>query len=343
LERSSFFHRLRVLEIGFAKPAKMPSTAAVWAEKWVLQWTPESEITLVEAVLLGETVELACAYKFKMNLEAAATIAAASDVVYDACLCGLPSSLELARRRLQELAAVSSEFTAIAHAANRLNQVARYGDVRKMDPAPLLPLMEELFVQGCLALHAAASCDAAAAKLMIVGMDELNRVSLEQHERADGELWLGKLQKLSDADDRNPLLSGYACAILLERGVMANEALAREVSRRLSPGIPADLGAGWFEGLACRNRHALLSRQSLWAELANYVKLLDEEQYKRAVVFLRRAFGGFSPQDKRVICENLGEHWGIGASLASEAIEQELTADEQGKLDDLNQFDFDDL
>ena len=64
---------------------------------------------------------------------------------------------------------------------------------------------------------------------------------------------------------------------------LLNEDLAREVSRRLSPGIPADLGAGWFEGLAKRNRYALLARQPLWEELAAYVRSLDAEQFKRAL------------------------------------------------------------
>ena len=141
---------------------------------------------------------------------------------------------------------------------------------------------------------------------------------------------------MADADDRNPLLSGYACATLLERGLIANEDLAREVSRRLSPGIPADLGAGWFEGLAKRNRYALLARQPLWEELAAYIGSLDDDQFKRALVFLRRAFGGFSPQEKRHICENLGEFWGVGGDQASEAIEQPLTEQEEKTLKDLN-------
>ena len=72
--------------------------------------------------------------------------------------------------------------------------------------------------------------------------------------------------------------------------LIANEILSHEVSRRLSPGVPADLGAGWFEGLAKRNRYALLARQTLWEQLAEYVGSLDDEQFRRALVFLRRRF-----------------------------------------------------
>ena len=203
--------------------------------------------------------------------------------------------------------------------------------------------MEELFVSGALALHAAANCDNAAAQELVVAIDELNRVSLEHHDRVEEPLWIERLRRLADADDRNPLLSGYACATLLERGLIANEDLAREVSRRLSPGIPADLGAGWFEGLAKRNRYSLLARQPLWEELSAYVQSLDEDQFKRALVFLRRAFGGFSPQEKRHICENLAHFWGVHADAASEAIERPLTEKEEKSLKDLSEFDFGDL
>ena len=341
LHRSSFFHRLRVLGVSFARPAPTRQQSATWAEKWLLQWTPESEIQLVEAVLLGETVELATAYKFKSRLEACTSIADAAAMVNDACQCDLMKSMELARRRLQELAATSSEFTALAAAAWQLSLVVRYGDVRRFDPQPLLPLLEELFVEASLALFAAASCDDKAVKPMMQAVDEVNKVGLEFHDRVEDPLWIEQLLRLADADDRNPSLSGYACAILLERGLMENEALAREVSRRISPGVPADLGAGWFEGLARRNRYALLARQPLWEQLAGYIESLDEEQFRRALVFLRRAFGPFSAREKRHIAENLGEYWGLNADAASELIEQPLTETEEQSLKDLNEFDFD--
>lgn len=340
LNRSSFLNRLRVLEVGFAKPLRTSQGSATWAEKWALQWSPESEIQLVEAVLLGETVELATGFKFKTTLETCTSIAAAAEVVRDACQCGMMASMDAARKRLQELSTETSELTAIAHAAHTLGMIVRYGDVRKFDPEPLMPLVEELFVEGALALHGAATCDNEQAMNVIVAIDEMNGLALEHSERVDEAMWIERLRRLSDADDRNPILSGYACAILLERGLIANEDLAREVSRRLSPGVPADLGAGWFEGLSKRNRYALLARQILWAQLADYIASLDEEHFRRSVVFLRRAFGGFAAREKRQIAENLAEHWGVSADTAAEAIESELSEEEQKKLSDLNDFDF---
>jgi hypothetical protein len=255
----------------------------------------------------------------------------------------MAGSIELARQTLQRLANDSTDFVALAGAAYQLGLVIRYGDVRQFDPAPLKPLLEQLFLEGALALVGASNCDLAAAKNMLIGINELNKVALDYTSLINEPLWLAELQKLARADHLNPLLSGYACALLVERNIISNEELAREVSRRLSPGIAADLGAGWFEGLAKRNRYALLTRLALWEQLANYVASLTEDEFKRALVFLRRAFGDFSPAEKHSITENLGEIWGVNPDNVSEVLSNELSEAEKKKLDELSGFNFEDL
>lgn len=343
LHRSSFLHRLAVLEIPFAKKVAVRQEGTTWAERWALQWTPEAEIAIVEAVLLGETIELAVAFKFKQQLERCATVADASTVIRQACECEMSASIELARQTLQRLANDSSDFTALANATHELGLVIRYGDVRQFDAEPLKPLLEQMFLEGALAMVGAANCDATAGRKMVTGINELNKVALDYTVLIDEPLWIAELQKLARADHLNPLLSGYACALLVERRLISNEELAREVSRRLSPGIPADLGAGWFEGLARRNRYALLTRLALWEQLDGYVGSLNEEEFKRALVFLRRAFGDFSPQEKHSITENLGEIWGVNVEHASEVLSAELTEKEKQRLDELSDFNFEEL
>ena len=117
--------------------------------------------------------------------------------------------------------------------------------------------------------------------------------------------------------------------------------LSREVSRRLSPGIPADLGARWFEGLSMRNRYALIARLPLWQSLSDYLDGLDDEEFKRALVFLRRAFADFTAREKDDIAENLGEIWGLNPQQVSEAVNSVLSGEAQEMLEELGDFDFD--
>jgi Family of unknown function (DUF5682) len=87
----------------------------------------------------------------------------------------------------------------------------------------------------------------------------------------------------------------------------------------------------------------LLARQPLWEELAAYIQSLDADQFKRALVFLRRAFAGFSPREKRQICENLAHCWGTDAQAIADAVEKPLSEGEEQTLKDINEFDFGDL
>lgn len=343
LSRSFFLHRLAVLGVSFQQKKPSSQGSATWAEAWVLRWTPEAEIELVESTLLGETLELATAYAFKERLAASNSIAEAAALIRQACECGMAGSMEEGRAALQRLAVDAGSFREIAGAAYDLSVVISYGDIRRFDGGALVPLLQQLFLRGTLLMQDAAGCDNNAAPDMLTAIGLMNSIALEHYEQIDEALWTAKLLELSDADDRNPLLSGYACSILLERNLIDSQKLSQEVARRLSPGTDADLGTGWFEGLAKRNHYALLARMSLWEQLADYISALEDEPFKRALVFLRRAFGEFGPAEKRSISETLGEIWGIGRMEASDLLGRDQEETEANSLDDLNDFDFGDL
>jgi hypothetical protein len=343
LNRSFFLRRLKALTISFQKLKMGHQASATWSEDWVLQWTPEAEIQLVEATLLGETIEMAAAYAFKERLDRSEKIAEAAQIIREACECGMPGSMEYARGVLQKLAVDTGAFAEVAQATAELAIVISYGDIRKFDSSHLIPLLQQLFLRGTLLLLDAANCDNTAVNSIVDAMHSMNVVALEHYTLVDEEHWVKMLAQLAERDDKNPKLSGFACGILLERNKLDNGQLSEEVSRRLSPGIDADLGAGWFEGLSMRNKYALLTRMTLWEQIAEYVSSLDVEQFKRALVFLRRAFSEFGPGEKRSICENLAEIWGVNQDQVSEIMGGELTEEEQSTIDKLNDFDFGDI
>ncbi|MGF7035165.1 hypothetical protein J2T17_006170 [Paenibacillus mucilaginosus] len=342
LSRSTFLHRLRLLEVPFAARKRVRQDAATWAEHWVLQWTPEAEIRIVESTLKGETIELACAFVLAERLEHCTDLAEASAIIEDACVCGLPEAMEAGRITLQALAAEAGSFGPIASAVSKLSVLIGYGDLRRVRTESLQPLLSQLFLRGALLLTDAAACSEEAAGDILSAMNAMHRVSQDHAELVNDAEWVRGLWELASRDDRNAKLSGYAFAILLERGLVTSEQCSQEVSRRLSPGIPADLGAGWFEGLSMRNRYALLSRSDLWAQLDEYIGSLEPEPFRRSLVFLRRAFGAFEPREKAAVADLLGMLWGSDAA-AGEQLQEPLTEEERGMLSELNEYDFGDL
>lgn len=343
LHRSFFLHRLAILGIGFAKEGKYGQSSGNWAERWVLQWSPEAEIQMVESTLKGETIELATAFVFNEQLENSKSIAEVAKLIRKACQCGMMESMEAAKKVLQAMAVDSGDFTELAAAAYELSIVVSYGDIRKFSPEPLVPVLSQLFLREALMLLDASSCNNEAAAKLLEGMEYMNIIASEQYKHVDYELWYKKLMELSDRDDKNSKLSGYACGVLVEKNIINNEKLAAEVSRRLSPGAEADLGAGWFEGLSMRNRYALLSRQILWSQLEEYISSLDEEEFRRALVFMRRAFGSFTSSEKNRIGEILGDIWGANIEETNDLLSSPLSSEEAQVLDDLNDFDFGDI
>lgn len=340
LNRSFFLHKLRVLNIPFAQYRQSDQDNATWREEWSLVWTPEAEITLVESALKGDTVELAAAFALKERVEQAQNMSEVASAIEDAFLCGMSGAASYAVSALQAMAVDAVSFEELAKTSFRLSNSITYGDIRKADCEPIKPLLEQLYLRECLILPSSCICDDEASHVIAEAMDTLNSVELAQ-DFLETENWLHTLWEVTSRDDLNTKLSGFAAAVLLERNKMTNEQLKIEVSRRLSLGTPADLGAGWFEGLTMKNRYALIARQSLWESLDEYVQSLDDEEFKRALVFLRRAFADFLPAEKDSIAENLGELWGLNAAEVSEILNAELDSASQEQIDALEGFDFD--
>jgi len=339
LNRSFFLYRLVVLGIDFAKIKKSNQDNATWAENWILQWTPEAEIQIVESVLKGDTIVDAVAFVLGEKLSEATKISEIAEVIEAAFNCGLPKIVEGAKRSLDEMANGTIAMCDIADTVSKLSNMISFGDIRKLDRKPLEPIVKRLCIRASLMLVGESACDDIAAAALAEDIQKIHNVFMVQ-DFLDESLWFDKLTELSNRDDLNTKISGLATAILLDAGKIDEPTLRKEVSRRLSVGMPAELGANWFAGLSMRNHYALIGRLTLWESLSEYLDTLDEEEFRRSAVFLRRAFVEYSAKEKDMIAENLGEIWGLDAQEVSEIINSEIKEVDTEILED---FDFGDF
>lgn len=339
LNRSFFLYRLVVLGIDFAKIKKSNQDNATWAENWILQWTPEAEIQIVESVLKGDTIVDAVAFVLGEKLSEATKISDIAEVIEAAFNCGMPKILEGAKRSLDETANGALSMSDIADTVSKLSNMISFGDIRKLDRKPLEPIVKRLCIRASLMLVGESACDDIAAATLADDIQKIHSVFMMQ-EFLDESFWFDKLIELSNRDDLNTKISGLATAILLDAGKIDEPTLRMEVSRRLSMGMPAELGANWFAGLSMRNHYALIGRLTLWESLSEYLDTLDEEEFRRSVVFLRRAFVEYSAKEKDMIAENLGEIWGLNAQAVSEIVNSEIKEVDTEILED---FDFGDF
>jgi hypothetical protein len=345
--RSIFLYRLDLLGVGFAKQvtSEKDQEDSTYKEKWKARWTPECEIALVENALRGDTVEIAAIRVFQERIAAASGVGEAAELTRRAVQCDLPDAMSAALDRVQALAVDDADFVGIAGAAIELAHLTRYRDVRKFDPTPLRPLVAQLFLRGALMAPEAARCANDAAVAVGRALANLQSVVLlgDELPGIDDDRWTRALDAIADDDPANAHVAGVACALLLERGVLPDPVLDRRVAKRLSPGADPGEGAGFFEGLATRNRYALLSKKSLWAQMSAFIEDLDDAAFSRAVVALRRAFAAFEVSEARRIGEILGEVWGGGGNALVQAIETKVDEAElsalQGDLEGLEDLD----
>ncbi len=329
--RSTFLHRLDALDVGFGKAATRDQKGTS-KELWEVRWKPECEIRLAECSLQADSIEVGAALALTQRLNEATDVGAATGVLLRAANCELADALTVALRRVQDLTVDEGGFAAASVGIANLAELIRYGNVRDVDAGPLRPVLAQLYLRATLLVFDACVCADDAAKEVRAGMDRIQEVAFLGEEGLDPERWVDAVRRAAESDNRNPFLSGYAAALLIERGRMDDAAIDREVSRRLSPGTEASVGVNWFEGLVQRNRAALFLRRALWQVLETYVDGLDEESFKKALLYLRRAFSSFTMPEIRRVVSLLGELWkGAGVAALAQQVEKKIdTAELEG-------------
>ncbi|MCL2031008.1 MAG: DUF5682 family protein [Oscillospiraceae bacterium] len=331
--RSAFLHRLRALEVPFA----VPETASPSRELWTLRCTPETDIALTEAVTRGVTVEAAAAAALEAALAEAGRPAEIAGIAGQALRCDLSAPFAAACGALGGAPAHSDDFTDTVYAADALDRVLQTAPHKH---EALTPLLRRLCLRACLALPAGSRCGDARAVPAAACVQTLHRLyeRYADPEELDAARWRGALGRLAESTEANPRLSGLAFALRLERGGTDADALAEEIYRRLSPASSVERAAGWLDGLASRNRRALLETPGLWERLDDALAGLDEDRFRRALVPLRRMFAGFSARDRRDIAARLAARWGLVSGEA--AGPAELSREERETLAELRELEF---
>lgn len=342
LNRSAFLHRLNICGIGFGEKEARQQDNATWKEKWIISWSPETEIQIVEASLNGDTIEMVANFLLNSRLITAESLSDTAGVLSDAFECGLEECVKTAVNVVQKLAVDCASPSDSGKTIHTLSGIIRFGSIRRIDTQPIEPLVQQLFLRFCLQLYSASICDRTASEELVTAISRVNDACFA-HDFLDTERFIELLSELSESYEVNPLISGFACAILMERGKIDPQKLSELISRRLSKANPPTDSALWFEGLSKKNRRSLISRLSVWEKLVEFISELDDDDFKPVLICLRRTFGDFSPSEKSDIAENIGEVLGICAEQAAEFVMTAITEEEQESLDSLDEFDFGDI
>lgn len=310
------------------------SDASTYKECWRAQWTPSMEVDLAENSLRGGSIETAVIRCFAEMLIEAEGVGDAAELARKAAQCNLQDAMHLAVRRVQALAVGDASLGSVAKALAELSRLVRYRDVTEVDVEPLKPIVSQLFLRAILLAPPAARSNDDAAANVSRSLLLVSEVALfdEHGDALPVDRWYTTLNGITDDELANPRVAGAALALLIEAGKAADDEIDRRVSKRISPGMPPGSVAGYFEGLASRNRMALLSRRKLWTSFTDFLEGLDDKSFRRSLPGLRRAFSGFDPGESRRVVTLLGEYWGGGTDELMAAVETKIDAEEEKRL-----------
>jgi hypothetical protein len=302
--RSRLFHRLRLLDVEWARPETVSGKSGTFHEVWQLRWQPELELAIVEASRWGNTIAAAAAARAVDLAGKTEELGPLAEVLDRVVVAELDEALGRVLAIVQARAAVASDVIHLCAALPRLARLARYGDVRGLAPEPVLALWGGIYQRVLVGLpNASGSLDDDAAAAMAKALAEVHDAVglLDREELTRG--WLDAVAALAERDAAAPLVRGYAARLAHDKGRVGRDDLVRLAGRALSRAVPPNEVAAWLEGLLRGGALLLLHAQDLWAVLDAWLVDLPADALDAVLPLLRRAFASFNGPERRSMGE----------------------------------------
>jgi Family of unknown function (DUF5682) len=303
LQRSIFFHRLNALGIQWARPMGV-RTRGTFREGWLLKWSPEMLVSLIEKGILGNTVHDATTKLLLDKAETTPSVGELAATIQQAIPAELFNAIERILFKINDLATVSADISELMIAVVPLADVQRYGNVRKTDMAEINKLVESLTVRICIGLPTACyGLDDESSQKMFDLIRKMNdAVRLIEKENLT-EDWFRTLGHLTDKNGIHPVIQGCTCRLLLDAQVLDTEGVATKFSLALSTANEASFSAAWVEGFLKGSGMILLYDDVLWNLLYRWVAQLPQDIFIELLPILRRTFSKYEPAERRQLGE----------------------------------------
>ncbi len=346
---SVFLHRLRVAGIPYAslqgagqQRGAPPQEAGGYAaltrvrESWQSQWTPSTDVALVEKIVLGDTLEAVTTRVLLERLSAAKATADAAEVLLESVITGCGQTVAAALRACDAHAATDSDLPSLASAARALGGLVAYGTSRAhadVGDEAVAVLCEKTFGRALLRVRDASACGPDAVGPVLEALRTLHEVALAQP-RADKAGWLAEAHGLMESYTVHPAASGLATGLLYLAQELSESDVAQEVGRRLSLAVEPEAGAAYLEGFLQVNALVLVKSREVVKALDDFLSSVEPERLRQTLPVLRRALGALGPTERRYLMENVVAVRQLGAK--GQAVKGVLEEKDKEKLKEMS-------
>jgi hypothetical protein len=355
---STFLHRLRVAGVPYASHRSTQrgsdqagGIAALTRvrESWEAQWTPATDIALVEAIIQGETIAEVAARTLGRQLEAARSTGEVADVLAEAVVTRSAGLVPRALAECDTRATSDDHLPSLARACRALSYLVSYGSVHghlgfAIEEVP--PLCRKTFGRAVLRVAPACRTDDASMDEVADALRSLHEIAMSQ-EAVDRAAWFEAGEALVADYGANPRAAGLACGLLYLAQQIDEARVSQVVGQRLSNTAEPAAAAGFLAGFLEVNALVLVRSRPVVQALDGFLVAIPADRFRDALPVLRRALAPLGPTERRYLIEQIvllrGLTPGGGAREAAEILaerDKEKLAemnDELGKaMDDLD-------
>lgn len=363
---SVFLHRLRVAGVSYAshlgkqvggsgrakKKAPVEQGGEIDAlrrvsEAWEAQWTPSTDVALVEKIVLGNTLEQVTTRVLEERLQAARSTGEAANVLLEAVVTSSAQAVSEALAACDRLASDDDDLPSLARASSVLSMLVSYGSSRALSlhgDQALASLCETTFARAILRIEGACTGSDEGVESAKEALRVLHGVALSQS-KVDREGWFAAARALTASYAVNPGAAGLASGLLYLAQVVSDDEVGLLVGQRLSTTLDPAGAAGFLQGFFEVNALALVKSRPVVAALDTYLLGIDKERFRDLLPVLRRAFAPLGPTERRYLLENvigarsIGEKGREASAILLEKDKEKLkamSADLSRAMDDLD-------
>lgn len=301
LQKSTLLHRLQLLDVDWGA-IQQTSGKGTFKEEWNICWYPELTIKLLEKAPWGNTVASAASNYLQDCVSKCTRLDAITELVKKALPADLPTAMQYTMKRMDELAAGTSDTMVLIDAFMPLVQVSRYGNVRKTDLDTVTLILTTVFYRILAGLP--LSCTGINEEQSATLVEKIKQVTASVALLEDLELreaWTETVKKIVALQHAAPMVQGCCCKVLYDAGSLDNETMANEFSKALSTSNSPDFSANWLEGFLNDAATVLILDDTIWDTVNNWMLALEETTFQEIVPLLRRTFAVYSNVEKNKI------------------------------------------
>jgi Family of unknown function (DUF5682) len=303
LQRSILLHRLELLDIHWGKRT-YSRTKGTFKESWVLNWSPEIVVNLIDKAYLGNTIKSAVIAVIEEACEKTNYINVVADFILRIIPAEVFDLLPLLLNKIHDLSSISADIVDLMKSIPSLVDVGRYGNVRNTDTSLIYIVVQNLLTRVFIGLpNACYGLDEAHSEEMFKLISKVNEaIRLINEEKISME-WYLTLESIQNKDGIHPIIRGCVCRLLLDAGQFTEEYADKYMSLALSSGNPPMDVAYWIEGFLGSNGMIVIYDNRLWNLIYKWIESLDEVAFNEQLPYLRRSFSKFEYGERRQIGE----------------------------------------